>query len=977
MVRSSFKLTVPWVVALTGFLAGCQPGATPRMGPGWQIGPTLDAEQLANFMAAKPNTNRQDSMFDGYQPVRERRKQTSYKLQATAISAATWTRALGSVSSNFPAYAHTDLSYSFAGPLPQAGERVYAVTDAGMVYKVDATAGTVIAGWPKNALTALASPGTIHGSGLELSADNTRIYLLTTGGYFVCLNASTGAQIFTQQLTATSGFNNIAPFIDYSSGPDANAETLYAVANDGSIYRVAVNNGSSFVVTSWSPAAIGYPGAVTVTTYAPVWKKQAYVGDANGQVYRVDLSGGAPVIKTWYPSHLTSGNSKAIVAPVALDFDNSLNVSRIFVSCGDRVCWIDPTMAANDEALTVSPPLVVDATRPSYGVLSSYTYASTITKTYLPSDWISIAQTNANAPTRWGLAGSGSPNKNLIGSAGYTSAGDGDQCLGYVHFSIPVNDFSGFCPVGVSLSLSAATASASETVSVFPASNYQAGTSVSWNGYAGGAPDVDFSNRPNLLAGGAAVGSYTGAITASSGVTGNPRCTIPITGLMPTDGSDNTYALMSTGKARSTAIQWLIASSGATAPTLTVTLASAADTPAGNGIQCEPSVDGSTNKVWVVGSNALFELDTTSKATFQAAAKTRYDLTSAGLGASGAPGPTSGGSYVFPAGNALYDGTRMMVASYNPSSTRLMLDQFSVPLWTAFDSLTYYFDGGATSAQVGTAMLWDYPSGSLYATTSNNNLLRVAIKTAANGGAKSTVSAGSTFTDQPYGLALDPLGTVYVSSYNDNSISQITASGTTSTLAGGLNQQPAGLAIDSAGNTYVALWGAPNVSKITAAGVVSTFDGWGGYTTPCGVAISPAGDIYVSDNFNNAIYKITPAGVRSTFVAAINAPFLMCFDPSGNLYVANSGSKISMVTPAGVVSTYAAGLAKPMGVAYDPSTNTIIATENTSGQVDRFSPAKSVVATGLSGPRGVAVDLSGVIYVTQNAPGVGLLTVIK
>ena len=77
-----------------------------------------------------------------------------------------------------------------------------------------------------------------------------------------------------------------------------------------------------------------------------------------------------------------------------------------------------------------------------------------------------------------------------------------------------------------------------------------------------------------------------------------------------------------------------------------------------------------------------------------------------------------------------------------------------------------------------------------------------------------------------------------------DTVSKVTPAGVVSTFASGF-VEPFGLAFDAAGNLYVANSDDDTVSEVTPAGVVSTFVS--GLSGPVGLAFDAAGNLYVTN----------------------------------------------------------------------------------------------------------------------------------
>lgn len=219
-------------------------------------------------------------------------------------------------------------------------------------------------------------------------------------------------------------------------------------------------------------------------------------------------------------------------------------------------------------------------------------------------------------------------------------------------------------------------------------------------------------------------------------------------------------------------------------------------------------------------------------------------------------------------------------------------------------------------------------SGNVYVSDSWNNAIRkitpAGVVTTLAGGAYGSANGTGAAAQfgYPEGIDVDASGNVYVADTLNNRIRKITPAGVVTTFAGNtqgyaegtttsaLFNQPYGVAVDSAGNVYVSDTANYRLRKLTSAGVSSTIAGSGtsGSTNGVGTAaqfgflyglsIDAAGNIYAADGTGFTIRKITSAGVVTTL--------------AGN---GNTGSDDGL--PSSVT------FSNPWDTAVDPSTNTL------------------------------------------------------
>jgi sugar lactone lactonase YvrE len=235
----------------------------------------------------------------------------------------------------------------------------------------------------------------------------------------------------------------------------------------------------------------------------------------------------------------------------------------------------------------------------------------------------------------------------------------------------------------------------------------------------------------------------------------------------------------------------------------------------------------------------------------------------------------------------------------------------------------------------------------------------------------------SVLFNSPQGIALDPLGNIYIADQYNGVIRVINTSGVTSTYAGNksdatfsttLFSAPTGLATDAAGDLFVSDTRLNTITKITPKGVISTVAGNGlagnangtgtsaTFYQPIALVVDGEGNIYVADAGNNEIRLINTQGQVSTFAgngsqgssngkgaaATFHAPSGIGIDSQGNLYVADSGNnEIREIAADGTVSTLA-GTGATGAANGSPSTSTF------------------------NGPTGLVVDPYSHIYVVDS-----------
>jgi hypothetical protein len=295
-------------------------------------------------------------------------------------------------------------------------------------------------------------------------------------------------------------------------------------------------------------------------------------------------------------------------------------------------------------------------------------------------------------------------------------------------------------------------------------------------------------------------------------------------------------------------------------------------------------------------------------------------------------------------------------------------------------------------------------SGNVYVGDTGNNRIRKVtsagvVTTLAGSGTASYGDGTGTNSgfNNPYGVAVDSFGNVYVADFNNHRIRKITSTGVVTTFAGGGSgdgigtnagfYQPIGTTIDLIGNIYVTEYGGKRIRKITSAGVVTTLAGGGsgdgigtnaGFNNPFGATVDLAGNVYVIDTNTNSIRKITSAGIVSTIAGSgtatyldgsgtysgFNSPRGIAIDSVGNLYVGDTLSnrirKITFPYPQVQGNTIVTSptITLPNGGIANPAAFAI--KYNSSG-ISQWSAV--VDGTSTDNASSVTTDISGNVYI--------------
>ncbi|MEO6848797.1 MAG: PEP-CTERM sorting domain-containing protein [Chthoniobacterales bacterium] len=221
---------------------------------------------------------------------------------------------------------------------------------------------------------------------------------------------------------------------------------------------------------------------------------------------------------------------------------------------------------------------------------------------------------------------------------------------------------------------------------------------------------------------------------------------------------------------------------------------------------------------------------------------------------------------------------------------------------------------------------------------------------------------------------------IYVATADNGAADAVTAYNANGSLFGGFTtitgNNPYGVALDGAGNLYVGNLNGPNILKYNAATGAPVAVPLGSANVPFGLAVS-GNIIYDAGYSSNVVskYNATTGAVIKNIFINVDHPSAVAFDGSGNLYVAIHGSgtvgEYNATTGAAINSSLITGFSGAGGVAVDAAGNVYVSGPSTIGKYNAvtrvFDP--NFITANVSTSFSITLDGLGNLYSTNYVSG--------
>jgi hypothetical protein len=277
----------------------------------------------------------------------------------------------------------------------------------------------------------------------------------------------------------------------------------------------------------------------------------------------------------------------------------------------------------------------------------------------------------------------------------------------------------------------------------------------------------------------------------------------------------------------------------------------------------------------------------------------------------------------------------------------------------------------------------------------------------------------------PLGMAVDGTSNLFIADAGNYRIRKVSPSGIITTVAGNGNygdsgdggpatsaqlSDPYSVAVDGAGNVFIADTDSSRIRRVSPSGIITTVAGNGSYgysgdggpatsaqlDSPRGVTVDGVSNLFIADTYNSRIRKVSPSGIITTVAgngiygvsgdgglatsAQLSYPSSVAVDGVGNLFIADGGA-IRKVSSSGLITTIAT-LGLYASAAVDAAGNLFIA-DSGNNDVSRVSPSGVITTVASNGsygylgdggqatsaqffqPAGVAVDAAGRVYISD------------